>query len=366
MVWQKKIDKLAEVMKENDVDFLIIGADTDLEYFARINSWAGERFKGLVIGNNGKHFYISPELYYEETREVLGKEEDIYQWGDGEGFLKAVREADKKYDLRNKVIAVNQAVTAVEMLEMKEELNSEFISGQDFVSQIRMIKDENERKYLKKAGAIADKAAADIVEFIKPGITERDIKEKIKELLLEHGGESLSFETIVASGPNSSKPHYNSDKRVIEEQDVIVLDFGCKYKGYCSDMSRTVFVGEPTEEMKKVYEIVLKANRKAEEIANSGSTAEEVDLAARNIIEEAGYGENFINRTGHGIGRAVHESPFIKTGNKLKLKDGMAFSVEPGIYIPGKFGMRVEDIILIEDGKGQKLNNYNKEMIVIK
>ncbi|MGM0641798.1 MAG: M24 family metallopeptidase [Thermotogota bacterium] len=364
MVWQNKIDKLAELMKKNDVDFLIIGADTDLEYFAGINSWEGERFKGLVVHSSGQHFYISPELYYEETREALAKE-DIYQWGDGEGFLKAFKNADKKYDLKNKVIAVNQAVTAVEMLALKEELNSKFISGQDLVSQIRMIKDEKEREYLKKAGKIADKAAAAVVEFIKPGITEKDIKEKIKELLLEYGGESLSFETIVASGPNSSKPHYNSDKRVIKKQDLIVLDFGCKYKGYCSDMSRTVFLGEPTEEMKKVYEIVLKANKKAEEIANAGSTAEEVDLAARNIIEEAGYGQNFINRTGHGIGRAVHEGPFIKKGNKLKLKNGMAFSIEPGIYIPGKFGMRVEDIILIENGKGQPLNNYNKEMLVI-
>jgi len=228
-----------------------------------------------------------------------------------------------------------------------------------------MIKDKEERKYLKKAGKIADKAAAAIVKFIKPGITEKAIKDKIKELLLEYGGESLSFETIVASGPNSSKPHYNSDKRVIKKQDIIVLDFGCKYNGYCSDMSRTVFVGEPTEEMKEVYDIVLRANRKAEATANAGSTAEEVDLAARMIIEEAGYGLNFINRTGHGIGLAVHEEPFIKKGNKIKLKNGMAFSVEPGIYIPGKFGMRVEDIILIENGKGQKLNNYSKEMIII-
>lgn len=246
MVWQNKIDKLAELMKKNDVDFLIIGADTDLEYFTKINSWEGERFKGLVVHSSGQHFYISPELYYEETREALAKEY-IYQWGDGEGFLKAFKNADKKYDLKNKVIAVNQAVTAVEMLALKEELNSKFISGQDLVSQIRMIKDEKEREYLKKAGKIADKAAAAVVEFIKPGITEKDIKEKIKELLLEYGGESLSFETIVASGPNSSKPHYNSDKRVIKKQDLIVLDFGCKYKGYCSDMSRTVFVGEPVE-----------------------------------------------------------------------------------------------------------------------
>lgn len=366
MVWQEKIDKLTKIMKKNDVDILIIGADTDLEYFARINSWQGERFKGLVVLKDGQHFYISPELYYEETREILGENEDIFQWGDGEGFLKALREADEKYSLKNKVIAVNQAVTAVEMIKMKKELDSEFVSGQDLVSKIRMVKDKKEREYLKRAGKIADKAASDIIEFIEPGIREKDIKGKIKELLLQHGGESLSFETIVASGPNSSKPHYNSDQRIIQEQDVIVLDFGCKYKGYCSDMSRTVFVGEPTKEMKEVYEIVLKANRKAEKVANAGSTAGEVDLAARNIIEEAGYGENFINRTGHGIGRAVHEGPFIKEGSSLKLKDGMAFSVEPGIYIPGKFGMRVEDIILIEDGKGQKLNNYNKEMIVIK
>ena len=184
-------------------------------------------------------------------------------------------------------------------------------------------------------------------------------------MLIEFGGEELSFEPIVASGPNGSMPHYNDDKRVIEEQDLVILDFGCRYKGYCSDTSRTVFIGEPTEEQKKVYEIVLRANREAEKAVKEGVTAGEIDRIARKIITDEGYGEYFINRTGHGIGVEIHEEPFIKEGNKEILKSGMAFSVEPGIYIPGKFGMRVEDIVIVDGEKARILNKSNKEMTIV-
>ena len=184
--------------------------------------------------------------------------------------------------------------------------------------------------------------------------------------MIEFGGEELSFQPIVASGPNSSMPHYNDDKRVIEEQDIIVLDFGCRYKGYCSDTSRTVFVGEPTDEMKKIYEICLRATTEAKKAVREGITAEEVDKVARDIITNEGYGQYFINRTGHGIGLAVHEAPYIKNGNKQILENGMCFSIEPGIYIPGKFGMRIEDIVMVDGDKARVFNNSNRNMVIIK
>ncbi|NLN48124.1 MAG: aminopeptidase P family protein, partial [Clostridiales bacterium] len=208
-------------------------------------------------------------------------------------------------------------------------------------------------------------AFEEIVKFIKPGITEKDIANRLKELLIELGGESLSFDPIVASGPNSSKPHYSEDSRVIEEKDLIILDYGCKYKGYCSDISRTVFVGEPTEEQKKVYEIVLKANMEAEKAVKEGVTAHEVDATAQKVIRENGYGEYILSRTGHGIGIAVHEAPYIRQGNDQVLKTGMAFSVEPGVYIAGKFGMRVEDIVVVDGSGVNVLNKAPKEMTIV-
>ena len=217
----------------------------------------------------------------------------------------------------------------------------------------------------KKAALIADKAYEEIVKFIKPGLTEKDIGDKLKKLLIEFGGQGLSFEPIVASGPNSSMPHYSGNQRVIEEKDLVILDFGCLYNGYCSDTSRTVFVGEPSEEQRKIYEIVLRANKEAEESAKEVIKAEDLDRIARGVITDAGYGEYFINRTGHGIGVEIHEEPYIRDGNKEILKTGMAFSIEPGIYIPGKFGMRVEDIVVIDGDSSIILNKTSKDITIV-
>lgn len=358
----KVFDKLTHLMKDNEIDLLIVGPSSELEYLTGLNPLVDERFKALFIFADKRYFYIAPELYYEETRELLGKDVDIFKWGDGEGFLTAVTKAEAKYLLSGKNIGISNGVSAVDLIDIRKVVNARFINACSVMENLRIRKTAEERDNLRKAASIADTVIPDIVKFIQPGMTEKDIKNEIERLLLEHGGQGTAFETIVASGPNSSRPHYNGDKRVIEKNDVIIMDFGCKYNGYCSDTSRTVFVGQPTEEQKKVYSIVLKANEEGERCAKEGATAEEVDAAARNVIKDAGYGQYFINRTGHGVGTAVHEGPYIKEGNKQVLEDGMAFSVEPGIYIPGKFGMRVEDIVLINDGKGEIMNKSTKDM----
>lgn len=366
MLLNKQIHVLTQFMNTSKLDVLILGPSSDLEYLTGIHPLADERFKALFILSDGRYFYIAPELYYEETREALGEDTDIITWGDSEGFLTAINKAEAKYGFDGKNIGVNDGIRAIDIIEISNIVHEKFLNGSSIMENIRLIKTQSERDNLRKAALIADEAAKDIVKFIHPGMSEKDIKNKLEELLLEHGGQELAFETIVASGPNSSRPHYNDSSRIIEENDVIIMDFGCRYNGYCSDMSRTVFVGEPTEEQKKIYSIVLEANTKGEARAMEGVTAEDVDLAARNVIREAGYGEYFINRTGHGVGTAVHEAPYIKEGNKQVLEDGMVFSVEPGIYIPGRFGMRVENIVLINDGKGEVMNKAPKDMIIIK
>ncbi|MBA1334762.1 MAG: Aminopeptidase YpdF (MP-, MA-, MS-, AP-, NP- specific) [Firmicutes bacterium] len=360
-----KVNEIAERMKKESMDLLFIGTSTDLEYLTGLSSMSCERFKALAILKDGRHFFICPELYYEETREALGDDETIFVWSDSDGFLKAIDEANSLYHLEGMNIGVNDVIRAIDMIAIKGVISANFLDGSGIMENVRQIKDEEEMKLMKKAALIADQVAEEIVRFIRPGLTERDIAKRLKELFIEKGADDISFEPIVASGPNSSKPHYNDDKRTIEERDIIVLDFGCRYKGYCSDMSRTVFVGKPTPEQEEIYNIVLKANSEAEQFARQGVTAEEVDRKARDIIKEAGYGQYFLNRTGHGIGMAVHEAPYIKEGNKVVLENGMAFSVEPGIYLPGRFGMRVENIVLIENGKGIALNKFTKQMICI-
>ncbi len=360
-----KVNEITGYMKEAGIDALCIGANSDMEYLTGLTPLSDERFKALVILGDGRHFSICPELYYEETRQVLGEDAPILVWSDAEGFLKAIDEANRLYGLEGANIGVNEEIRAVDIIDMQRTVNVSFVNGSGIMEKVRQIKDEDEGKRLKKAALIADQVAEEIVGFIRPGLTEGDIRKKIEELFMEKGADGLAFTPIVASGPNSSKPHYNDDRRVIEERDIIVLDFGGRHGGYCSDMSRTIFIGKPTREQEEIYNIVLSANTEAEGYARQGVTAGDVDRKARDVIREAGYGQYFINRTGHGIGMAVHEAPYIKEGSGTVLENGMAFSVEPGIYLPGRFGMRIEDIVLVENGEGRVLNRFTKEMICL-
>jgi len=366
MLDKSKLNKLVNILIEEKVDVCLMGPSHDVEYLAGIKPFSDERFRGFFVLADGRWFFICPELYYEEVRGALGEEAHIYVWSDGEGVLGCFEKAQADYNLNGKSMAINEGVRAIDLIDMSEYMKCKYINGETIFEKLRLRKSEEEAELMAEAGRIADRTFEEVIKYIKPGITERDIASKIKELLIEFGGEELSFHPIVASGPNSSKPHYNDDNRVIEEQDIIVLDFGCRYKGYCSDTSRTIFVGEPTEEQKKIYEICLRATTEAKNAVREGITAEEVDKVARDIITKEGYGQYFINRTGHGIGLAVHEAPYIKNGNKQILETGMCFSIEPGIYIPGKFGMRIEDIVMVDGDKARVFNNSNRNMVIIK
>src|SRR5665648_3092 len=366
MLNKKYIDKLCELMVKNNVDAMMIGPSVDLKFLTDFNPSICERFQAFFILSNGECFYISPQLYLEEAEKCLDNRTEIFMWMDSDIFLDAIEVARHKYHLNGKTIAINNAIRGIDLIDIKKILNAKFINGHDILEMLRVVKDESEIEKLKKAAKLADEVMGETINCICPGITERGIKKKIEELFMQKGADGLSFEPIIASGPNSSMPHYCEDSRVIQKKDIIILDLGCKYKGYCSDISRTVFVGEITDEEKKVYDIILRANKAGEEIAKQGVKAEDVDKASRDIIKSEGYGQYFLNRTGHGIGISVHEAPYIRTGNKQRLEKGMVFSVEPGIYMQNKFGMRIEDIVVIGVDGPEVLNNFTKEIVVIK
>jgi Xaa-Pro dipeptidase len=360
-----RIKEVARLMSGAPLDALIVGPNTDLAYLTGLTPLSDERFKALVILKDGRFFHICPELYEEETREALGAETDVFVWSDTDGFLGATQAASQSYHLDHMTIGVNDAVRAVDLLSLGTVTTAKFVIGSSVLEEVRACKDSDERGFLREAARLADEVAVEILPFIHAGAVEGDVKKRIGGLFAAKGVPELAFETIVASGPNSSRPHYTGGERVITDHDIVVLDFGCRYHGYCSDTSRMVFVGEPTEEQRKIYDIVLKANLAGERAAGVGATAGDVDGAARDVIEAAGYGANFLNRTGHGIGMADHEAPYIRHGNPMVLQEGMAFSVEPGIYLAGRFGMRVEDIVLIEDGKADVLNRSPKGLVIL-
>lgn len=366
MLQLERIKRLSEKLVEENVDAIILGPSGDWKYLCGLEMHPDERFKAIVVLKDGSYFVISPMIYFVEFENYFPKETEYVIWEDNEGWHKKISKALKDKGLENKKIAINDGCRAIDVIDIMNFYDNSFINGEHFMTNLRIIKDAEELSYMKKAASIADEAFEETIKHIHSGMTEENIKDILVEQLFEKGGEKLSFTPIIASGPNSAMPHYSSYGRTIEDNDVIIMDFGCEYKGYCSDMSRTVFFGEPTDKMIEVWEICNASNLAGEEIGKVGIEMQEVDRAARKVIEDAGYGKYFNNRTGHGIGVSVHEEPQAKEGNITKLQNGMCYSVEPGIYIPGEFGMRTENIMACIDGKSEPLNRARRDMIIIK
>ena len=233
------------------------------------------------------------------------------------------------------------------------------------IDEIRMVKATEEIECIKKAQAIAEEAFEHILTFIKPGVTEKQIALELDFYMLSHGAEALSFETIAVAGKKTSMPHGVPDDNIVKIGDFVTLDFGAVYKGYHSDMTRTVAVGNISAEQKKIYEIVLQAQLNALKILSKGVSCKDADNAARSIIEAEGYGEYFGHGTGHGVGIEIHEQPNVSMRNDTPLQEGNVVTVEPGIYLPGKFGVRIEDMAVITENGYENLTKTPKELIIL-
>lgn len=233
------------------------------------------------------------------------------------------------------------------------------------INACRMIKDEEEIRKIAEAEAIGDAAFSHILDIIKPGVTEAEIALELEFFMKRKGASRLSFDTIVASGTNSSMPHAQVTDKKIENGDFITMDFGCVYQGYCSDMTRTVAVGSPTEEMREVYRIVLDANLRAMEGIMAGKKCSEIDALAREYIRESGYGEYFGHGLGHGVGLDIHEEPRFSPKCDVVTRENMVITNEPGIYLPGKFGVRIEDLVVVKEDGFEKLSKSEKKLIIL-
>jgi Xaa-Pro aminopeptidase len=240
-----------------------------------------------------------------------------------------------------------------------------FVAAGRATPPLRAVKDEEELAALATAASAADAAFADIVLVPFAGRREVDVAADVADALRRHGHRTADF-TIVGSGPNGASPHHEAGERVIAEGDPVVLDFGGHLGGYCSDITRTVVVGEPPKEFDRVHDVVRRAQQAAFEAVRPGVRAEEVDRAARDVIHDAGYGEWFIHRTGHGIGLEAHEPPYIVAGNRTMLEAGMTFSIEPGIYLPDRFGVRIEDIVAVTGDGARRLNEAPREPLSVR
>ena len=236
----------------------------------------------------------------------------------------------------------------------------EMVSTTGIAERLRALKDEEELSLLTKAVEIADEAFVEVARAVEPGVTEREVAWELEKSMRERGADNISFDTIVGAGANGALPHHRAGDKVLQEGEAVVIDMGAQYKGYCSDLTRTITLGEPDDTFQRVYDTVLRAQLEAEERVTAGMTGGEADSIARDIISEAGYGDNFGHGLGHGVGLAVHEFPRVGPNSEDPLEDGMVFTIEPGIYISGWGGVRIEDMVVLESGRARVLSKAPK------
>jgi D-alanyl-D-alanine dipeptidase len=285
----------------------------------------------------------------------------LHDWADGEDASAA---AAALLDPRGRY-AVSDTAWAMHVLGLQAALpDSRYVAMSDALPMLRAVKDAREVERLAAAGAAVDASFEDIAGVRFAGRRESEIAADLAGFLRAHGHSQVDF-TVVGSGPNGADPHHDVSERTVEEGDMVVLDFGGLRDGYASDITRTVHVGAPTDEEREVYEIVRRAQQAAFEAVRPGVACQDVDRAARRVIAEAGYGEQFIHRVGHGIGMSIHEPPHMVEGETLAIEPGMCFSVEPGIYLRGRFGVRIEDIVVATEDGGRRLNGASRELRIV-
>ena len=332
---------------------LAVSPGADLFYLAGYQIFSSERLTCLVLDRDGKATMVCPEL---EAPRAAVAAPDIARstWGETDDPYAVVASLVRA----SGAVAVADQMWAAFVLKLQAALpDRTFATASEITRELRMRKDAAELEALRLVSASADRAYARILGRPFAGRTEREIGADLAELLRAEGHDEVGF-TIVASGANGASPHHETGDRRIAEGDTVVLDFGGAMRGYRSDITRTVHVGKTAgREEQKVHDVVRQAQEAGYAAARKDASAESVDAASRRVIDDAGYGEFFIHRTGHGIGLDGHEHPYLVRGNRERLEPGMAFSIEPGIYLPGRFGVRIEDIAVIDgDGSARPLN----------
>ena len=363
LTYQSRRKRASEGLRARGLAALLLSPGSDLAYLAGYRVFASERLTCLVVNADGAPTLVVPEL---EAPRAQAAAPDLTQrtWGETEDpYALVARLVTASGD-----VAVADQMWSLFVLRLQAALRGRgFQLASDITRGLRMRKDAYERDALRAVSAAADRAYPHLLEREFAGRSEREVGADLAALLREEGHDEVTF-TIVASGPNGASPHHETGERRIARGDTVVLDFGGTRAWYCSDITRTVHVGNDVDdEVRKVHDIVRRSQEAGYAAARIGATAASVDAASRRVIDEAGYGERFIHRTGHGIGLDGHEHPYLVRGNDEKLEPGMAFSIEPGIYIPGRFGVRIEDIaVLGDDGRAEPLNRADHALAIVR
>lgn len=319
---------------------------------------------GAVVVTRDRAFLITDSRYTEAAQKTVAEDIAVLRFGAGKSLAERVREVLSECAVQ-RLGAEEGSLPHGTYLAWEESLGMSLLPCQSIFNELRAAKDEDELASMRLAQSIAESALEDVLGIIRPGVTERDIAAEITYRLLKHGGEGNSFDPIAVTGANSSMPHGVPSDAPVKAGDFVTMDFGCIKHGYCSDMTRTVAVGSVSEEMRNVYAIVLKAQLAGIAAARAGIPGREIDAAARGVIRQAGYGEFFGHGFGHSLGLDIHEWPNANPSGADIMPAGAVVSAEPGIYIPGRFGVRIEDVMVLREGGCEVITKAPKELIIL-
>ncbi len=360
--YQRRCLAVQQAMALHGVDYLVINPSADLIYLAGIDVEPHERLLALILPPAGRPILLLPRLESTKLAE-LAPFAVREVWEDTDDPVELAAGLLTAGGVERPVVAVGEQMWAGVLLRLQAALpQARFVRGHPLLAEQRMVKSPAELALLRAAARIADEAFVRLLRERLAGKTELAVADLLGRLLRRRGLEKVSF-AIVGSGPNGAAPHHVASERRLEEGDVVVLDFGGTYRHYQCDITRTITIGMPPPDVARVHELVCQAQEVAFRAVRPGVTAGEVDEAARRHLEAAGLGERFIHRTGHGLGLDVHEEPYIVRGSRLPLREGMVFSIEPGVYLPGRFGVRVEDIVVVTAEGAERLNNAPRDLI---
>ena len=351
------IKKIAAQLLEHDLDAMLITSKSGERYAL------GFHGEGLLLVTRDGAQYSTDGRYIEAAREQLPGL-DICLTTTKQGHMAFAKEYVEAKGLKH-VGFESGAMTVDAHLRYSKELPCTLVPAQKLLDGLRASKDEGELSLMRRAQQITDEAFKAILNYIRPGMTEREIAARLVYELLSRGGERVSFDPIVAAGPNGSRPHAVPGDRTVEKGMFITMDFGCKVGGYCSDMTRTVALGHPTEEMETVYAAVLAAQKAGISAARAGITGREIDAAGRNVLEAAGYGAYFSHGFGHSLGVDIHEGPSASSREERIMPVGAVISAEPGVYIPGTLGVRIEDVLILNENGCENITRSPKDLIVL-
>ena len=354
-------------MKNVEKYLTLLGEEADaLLLTSRYSRHYGAEFdiaEGVALVSKKGCYYFTDSRYIESAQNNI-KGFAVVEMNRANPYNKLLNDAIAEFDIE-KLGYEEGYMTVAELRSFETNLHATLIPMGDQISSFRSVKEAWELERIRKAQEITDQAFSEVVTRIKTGMTEKQLQAELIYCLYKNGGEGLSFDPIVVSGPNTSLPHGVATDRVIREGDFITMDFGAIYGGYCADMTRTVAVGYATEEMEKVYNTVLAAQQAGIAITKAGVTGKEIDGAARQLITDAGYGQYFGHGSGHCIGMECHEMPACSPSGQRAMEVNMVSSAEPGIYLPGKFGVRIEDLVIITENGCENITKSPKNLMIV-